>query len=82
MKIMNPSDQEYIRQSVETVTEDIVRDLPALSRGEAIIVGSAINLPVATKIRARKTKIGGGDINFIEIWSKKLSERDENAKNP
>ncbi|MFH1835917.1 MAG: ATP-binding protein [Methanobacteriota archaeon] len=71
MKIMNPSDQEYIRQSVETVTEDIVRDLPSLSRGEAIVVGSAINLPVATKIRERKTKVGGGDIDFVGIWSEK-----------
>ena len=68
MKIMNPSDQEYIRQSVETVTEDIMRDLPSLSRGEAIIVGSAINLPVAVKIRARKTIVGGGDLDFVAIW--------------
>jgi DNA helicase HerA-like ATPase len=77
MKIMNPSDQEYIRQSVETVTEDIVKDLPALSRGEAIIVGSAINLPVAAKIRERKTKIGGGDIDFVGIWKEKLEKKNE-----
>ncbi len=70
MKIVNPSDQEYIRQSVETVTEDIVRDLPSLSRGEAIIVGSAIKLPVPVKIRERKTRISGEDVDIVGEWRK------------
>ena len=69
MKIVNPSDQEYIRQSVETVTEDIVRDLPSLARGEAIIVGGAIKLPVTVKIRKRETAVGGADINIVGAWS-------------
>ncbi len=71
LKIVNPSDQEYIRQGVETVTEDVVRDLPSLGRGEAIITGSAINLPVPLRIRQRETKAGGEDINIIQEWSKK-----------
>lgn len=70
MKIVNPSDQEYIRQSVESVTEDIVRDLPGLGRGEAIISGSAIKLPVTVKIRERTTKVSGGDIDVVGEWMK------------
>ncbi len=68
MKMVNPADQEYIRQSVETVTEDIVRDLPSLARGEAIVSGSAINLPVPVRIRQRRTKVGGSDIDIVEAW--------------
>jgi len=68
MKIVNPSDQEYIRQSVESVTEDIVRDLPSLGRGEAIIAGSAIKLPVPVKIRRRVTRAGGEDIDIVGEW--------------
>ncbi len=70
MKIVNPADQEYIRQSVESVTEDIVRDLPSLSRGEAIIVGSAIRLPVPVRIRTRETEVRGEDIDIVGAWSK------------
>lgn len=70
MKIVNPSDQEYIRQSVESVTEDIVRDLPSLSRGEAIVVGAAINLPVTIRIRERVTEVGGEDVDIVGEWSK------------
>ena len=69
MKIVNPADQEYIRQSVETVTEDIVRDLPSLGRGEAIIVGSAIRMPVPVKIRRRTTKISGEDVDIVGEWN-------------
>ncbi|HHQ44728.1 MAG TPA: ATP-binding protein [Candidatus Altiarchaeales archaeon] len=71
MKIVNPADQEHIRQSVEDVTEDIVNDLPSLSRGEALIVGSAIRLPVPTKIRQRETEVGGQDIDIVGAWMKK-----------
>ncbi len=69
MKIINPSDQEYIRQSVETVTEDVVKDLPSLSRGEAIITGIAIKFPVKVKIRERTTEVGGEDIDIIGSWN-------------
>jgi uncharacterized protein len=68
MKIVNPSDQEYIRQSVETVTEDIVKDLPSLSRGEAIISGSAVKTPIPARIRKRETTIGGEDIDIVGKW--------------
>jgi DNA helicase HerA-like ATPase len=70
MKIVNPSDQEYIRQSVETITEDIVKDLPGLMRGEAVIAGSAIKIPVSVKIRPRETIVGGSDLDIVGIWNK------------
>ncbi|MBN2014659.1 MAG: ATP-binding protein [Candidatus Altiarchaeota archaeon] len=74
LKIVNPADQEYIRQSVESVTEDIVRDLPSLSRGEAIIAGAATKLPVTVKIRERVTAVGGEDIDVVEQWSRKCPD--------
>ena len=69
MKIVNPADQEYIRQTVESVTEDVVRDLPSLARGEAIVAGSAIKLAVPVKIRKRTTKVGGEDIDIVGVWN-------------
>ena len=68
MKIVNPADQEHIRQSVETVTEDIVADLPGLSRGEAILAGSAVRLPIPVRIRERRTEVGSEDIDVVGEW--------------
>ena len=70
MKIINPLDQDFIRKSAESVTEDIIQDLPALSRGEAIITGSAINFPMHVKIKQRRTKVGGSDIDIVGEWTK------------
>lgn len=70
MKIVNPLDQDFIRKSAEAVTEDVIRDLPGLGRGEAIITGSAINFPMHVKIRERDTKPGGTDIDVIGEWGR------------
>jgi hypothetical protein len=72
MKIVNPLDQDFIRKSAEAVTEDVIRDLPGLGRGEAIISGSAIRFPMRVKIKKRDTKPGGGDIDIIGEWKKGL----------
>jgi hypothetical protein len=69
MKIVNPLDQDFIRKSAESVTEDIIRDLPALGQGEAIITGSAIRFPMHVKIKQRDTKPGGEDIDVISEWN-------------
>lgn len=70
MKIVNPLDQDFIRKSAEAVTEDVIKDLPGLGRGEAIITGSAINFPMHVKIKERDTKPGGVDIDIIGEWNK------------
>ena len=73
LRVVNPSDQEYIKQSVETVTEDIVKDLPSLGRGEAILTGSFINVPISVKIRERETEFGGKDIDVVSEWNSETS---------
>ncbi len=75
MRIVNPADQEYIRQSVESVTEDIVYDLPGLARGQAIVAGSAVPVAVPTRIRERTTQEGGADIDAVAMWEQAASER-------
>lgn len=59
MRVTNPADQSQIRQSVESVSEDIVKALPALGTGEAIVSGAALNTPVTVKVRERITRHGG-----------------------
>lgn len=59
MRVTNPADQQQIRQSVESVSQDIVDSLPALSTGEAIVSGTALNTPVTARIRKRYTRHGG-----------------------
>jgi len=74
MKIINPADQENIKQSVEAVTADILRELPALTKGQAVVVGDAINTPVLVKIRERYTTHGGESHDAPAIWCSRAME--------
>jgi DNA helicase HerA-like ATPase len=51
MRMVNPSDQNYVRRVVETLGEDEARMLPDLDVGEAILSGQLINFPVLVKIK-------------------------------
>ena len=59
MKVRNAVDQDTIASSVEAAGEDLLRDLPGLTTGQAILAGDFINTPVLTKIRLRETEHGG-----------------------
>jgi len=61
LKIVEPTDQKYILESSENVGEDLLQDLPQLSTGEAIIVGSSLPLPVLVKIKKYDGVLGGED---------------------
>ena len=69
MRIINPTDQKQIEQSIESVSRDLVEELPSLARGQAIISGVAINTPVTVNIRRRSTaQIRGQSKDAPELW--------------
>ncbi len=69
MRIINPVDKSQIAASIESMSQDILDELPALAKGEAIISGVAINTPTLVKIRARLTEHGGISRDAPEEWS-------------
>jgi DNA helicase HerA-like ATPase len=87
MKVRNGVDQETIARSVEAAGEDLLRDLPGLTTGQAVLAGDFINTPVLTKIRTRETEHGGmtpevakESIAAYEEAQKRKEERHERAK--
>ncbi len=63
MKLINPHDQRHIKESLESMSEELVNLLPGLSTGEAIMSGNAINTAVIGKIRKKITEHGGTGIS-------------------
>lgn len=76
MRITNPEDQNAVESSSERISADLLSDLPGLNIGEAVIVGEMTRVPVMVKIRKRKTREGGADIDVVG----KLKEAMEEAK--
>jgi DNA helicase HerA-like ATPase len=71
MKMINPVDQQNIKNSVEGISVDLINELPGLTRGQAVIIGEAVNTPVLIQIRTRQTTHGGSSIDAVKEWGDK-----------
>jgi len=74
MRIVNPVDQARIAESVESVGRDLLQELPALSKGQAIIAGSAVNTPLLCRVRPRITHHGAEDPDAPARWQQFFSQ--------
>jgi hypothetical protein len=68
LRIVNPVDQSRVAESVESVGRDLLQELPALSKGQAVIAGAAVNTPVLARIRTRYTTHGAEDLDAPARW--------------
>jgi len=68
MRIVNPVDQESLKYGVEAAGRDLLKELPALTKGQVIVSGACVNTPVLCQVRKRKTKHGGETMNAPEAW--------------
>jgi DNA helicase HerA-like ATPase len=84
MRIVNPIDQETIAKTVEGAGRRMLDELPALTKGQLIVSGVAINTPVMCQVRKRLTRHGGETIDAPEAWAewhtgRSRARRDEQA---
>ncbi|NJO42536.1 MAG: ATP-binding protein [Cyanobacteria bacterium CRU_2_1] len=70
MRIVNPVDQDSLKYGVEAAGRDLLKELPALTKGQVIIAGACVNTPVLCQVRKRLTDHGGETLNAPELWQK------------
>lgn len=86
MRMINPADQRFVRNVIESLGEDDVRLLPDLDKGEALLSGQFISFPVLAKMKApisRGTKEEGDAFTDLEQVRRQLNAektRRENRK--
>lgn len=68
MRIVNPVDQDSLKYGVEAAGRDLLRELPALTKGQLIIAGACVNTPVLCKVRTRLTRHGGDTLDAPTLW--------------
>ncbi len=68
MRIINPVDQDSLKYGVEAAGRDLLKELPALTKGQIIIAGACVNTPVLCKVRQRLTRHGGDTLNAPDLW--------------
>ena len=66
MRLTNPDDQIAVQKASEAISADLLRDLPALDQGEAIVLGTLTRVPAMIKVGKRRSAEGGSDIDLVE----------------
>ena len=74
MRIVNEVDQKSVATAVEGVGHDLLQNLPALSKGQAIIAGAAVNTPVICRVRTRLTPHGGESKDAPAEWQRHFGD--------
>jgi DNA helicase HerA-like ATPase len=74
MRIVNPIDQQTIASSVEGAGRRLLDELPALTKGQVIVSGVAVNTPVLCAVRQRITEHGGETIDAPAEWEQFFAE--------
>ncbi|MHA1124439.1 MAG: ATP-binding protein [Candidatus Heimdallarchaeota archaeon] len=82
LKIVNPYDQQQILRSSESLSEDLLNDLPSLNVGEAVIVGPSLPIPALVKIEEFIGKLGGKGVEITGSWKKALELQKNSARKP
>ncbi|MBF2074213.1 MAG: ATP-binding protein [Synechococcales cyanobacterium C42_A2020_086] len=68
MRIVNPVDQDSLKYGVEAAGRDLLKELPALTKGQVIIAGACVNTPVLCQVRKRITDHGGETLDAPALW--------------
>jgi len=76
MRISNPDDQDYLRAMVPDAARGTFSSLTSLGRGEAVVMGAGVPMPVRFQMNLPNPPPNSQDVNYAEKWSKGGEEID------
>ena len=68
MRLKNPDDQRFITKTSDMLTKADIDELPALSTGEALIIGRSIPAPLLVKVGTKALVHGGQSPEVVKEW--------------
>jgi DNA helicase HerA-like ATPase len=80
LRLVEPKDQQHVQSSSESLSDDLVGQLPGLNVGEALVLGMMTKIPTLVKINSFKGKTVGNDLNIREQWNDDKESEDEELK--
>lgn len=82
LRIVNPYDQQQILRSSESLSDDLLNDLPSLNVGEAVVVGPSLPIPALVKIAEFDGKLGGKGVPITESWKSAMKNQKNISTKP
>ncbi|MCL2115218.1 MAG: ATP-binding protein [Methanobrevibacter sp.] len=80
LRLVEPQDQRHVQTASESLSEDLVKQLPSLNIGEAIVLGLMVKIPTLVKIDEFKGRTVGGDLDILYEWNKEKKDLENRIK--
>ena len=75
LRLVEPEDQRHVQSASESLSQDLVNQLPSLNVGEAIVLGLMSKVPTLVKIDEFKGRRHGDDMDIVSYF-KNIKEKE------
>ena len=76
LRLVEPEDQRHVQSASESLSQDLINQLPSLNVGEAIVLGLMTKVPTLVKIDKFQGRRHGDDMDIVSHFKDSL-EREE-----
>ena len=80
LRLVEPTDQRHVQKSSESLSEDLINQLPSLNIGEALVLGLMTKIPTLVKINEFKGRQRGGDLDILEQWKTQKAKDEQETQ--
>ena len=80
LRLVEPEDQRHVQSASESLSNDLVNQLPSLNVGEAIVLGLMTKIPTLVKIDEFKGRRHGDDMDIVSYFKGSAEKEAEELK--
>ena len=77
LRLVEPEDQRHVQSASESLSQDLINQLPSLNVGEAIVLGLMTKVPTLVKIDKFKGRSHGDDMDIVSYFRDSLKREAE-----
>ncbi len=68
LRLVEPEDQRHVQSASESLSQDLVNQLPSLNVGEAVVLGLMAKVPTLVKIDKFQGRTHGDDMDIVSYF--------------
>ena len=77
LRLVEPEDQRHVQSASESLSQDLINQLPSLNVGEAIVLGLMSRIPTLVKIDEFKGRNHGDDMDIVSHFADSLKKQEK-----
>ena len=77
LRLVEPEDQRHVQSASESLSQDLINQLPSLNVGEAIVLGLMSRIPTLVKIDEFQGRTHGDDMDIVSHFLSSLEKEAE-----